>query len=196
MLLASDAIVGALEVGVTVRAVPPIVTAKELKSFTEGLVPKEAPVIVASADVPTDAPESKLMTVDVDNTGELTTLVEVADENTKSVPLCTVTLRSVEPSIERSCFCRSAAKSVNVVEAGLGVSPYVLPPTLKEKFLKSLTEGEVPNAGAASVVVFEVVTPSGVPTETPVLLPVRVSAKLLPPFIDVVALEKPALMLR
>ena len=187
---------GALEVGITVRTVPPMLTENELKSLTEGLVPKDASVIVAPSAVPAVAPVSKLITVDLESTGELTTLDEVAEEKTKSVPLCTFTLKSVEPSMARNCFCKSAAKSMSVAEFGFGVSPIDLPPTVSEKFLKSVTDGDVPNVGAAIVVVFEVVTPSGVPVETPVLPPVSVSAKLFPPLIGVLELAKPALMLR
>jgi hypothetical protein len=48
-----------------------------------------------------------------------------------------------------------------VAVAGAGVKPIVLPATTIEKFLKSLTDGDVPKLGFASVVIFEEVTPSG-----------------------------------
>ena len=64
-----------------------MLTENELKSLTEGLVPKDGPVIVAASAVPAVAPVSKLITVDLESTGELITLEEVAEEKTKSVPL-------------------------------------------------------------------------------------------------------------
>ena len=113
--------VGAVGPGTTVRTVPPMVTVKALKSEVEGTVPKLAPVIVASADVPTKAPLSRLMIVEFDNAGLSMVRVVVADAITKSVPPETVTLRSLEPSSARNWVCRLAAKSVNVAVAGAGV---------------------------------------------------------------------------
>ena len=68
-----------------VRTVPPMFTVKELKSFTEGLPPKPAPVMVESAAVPTAAPLSRLTTLEVDKVGDATVLPE-AEVNIKSVP--------------------------------------------------------------------------------------------------------------
>ena len=178
-----------------VRAVPPILTVNELKSFTDGLMPNAAPVIVESAVVPTAAPLSKLTTVEVESVGEATVLPDV-DVNTKSVPFWTVTVKSLEPSMVCSCFCKSLARSVTVAVAGAGVKPIVLPSTVIEKFLKSLTDGDVPKVGPASVVMLEEVTPSGVPVDTPGLFPASVIAKLLPPLREVVAEAKPGLILR
>jgi hypothetical protein len=64
------------------------------------------------------------------------------------------------------------------------------------KFLKSVTDAEVPNVGAAMVAWYvDVVV--GVPADNPVVLvPVNVSAKALPPFRAVLLLAKPVLTLR
>ena len=93
---------GEAEAGISVRTVPSMVTVNELKSLKEGTVPNEAPVIVASAAVPMIAPVSKLITVLVDRLGALTMRVEVAEVMVKLVPLSTLTLKSVVPSILRS----------------------------------------------------------------------------------------------
>ena len=77
--------VGAVGAGIIVRTVPPIFTAKELKSFMDGLTPKAAPVMVESAAVPVEAPLSSWMTVEVDKVGDATVLPE-AEVKTKSVP--------------------------------------------------------------------------------------------------------------
>ena len=80
--------------------------------------------------------------------------------------------------------------------AGAGVKPIVLPATVSEKFLKSLTDGFVPKVGPARVVMLEEVTPSGVPKETPGLFLDNVMSKLLPLLIDAEDETKPELMLR
>ena len=108
------------EAGIRVRTVPPILTVKELKSLNDGTVPNAAPVIVVSDAVPTVAPLSKLITVLLERLGALTIRVDVAEVIVKLVPLSTLTLKSVVPSMLRSCFCISAAKSVSVAEVGEG----------------------------------------------------------------------------
>ena len=83
-------------------------------------MPNVAPVIVASAAVPTDAPLSKLIAVLVARLGALSMRVLVAEVIVKLVPFSTLTLKSVDPSMLRNCSCISAAKSVKLAEAGEG----------------------------------------------------------------------------
>ena len=70
-----------------------------------------------------------------------------------------------------------------------------MPLTVTAKFLKSFTDGVVPNVGEKIVVVFVDVV-DAVPTATPTLLPLTVRPKLLPPLMAVDADAKPELMLR
>ena len=136
---------GEADAGISVLTVPPIFTVKELKSFNEGTVPNAAPVMVAPSEVPTDAPLSKLITVLADKLGAVKTRVDVAEVMVKLVPLSTLTLKSSVPSIARSCFCISAAKSASVAVVGDGARLKTAPSKVMEKFLKSLTEGVLPN---------------------------------------------------
>ena len=86
--LAANAVMLAVSgAGMSERCVPAIVTVKALKSFTDGLVPKLAPVIADVPAVPAEAPVSKLMVVAFESAGLLTTRVEVADVISSWLPL-------------------------------------------------------------------------------------------------------------